>query len=166
MYASTYRRLLGYPEYLAPHGGQELIAVDIAACIPPEWGPCHVVLPFASTPSLAGLLRGLGHQVTTHSRHAYRTIPPGDVLYFGTPTIVNGRALFPDPEQWSVDRERRIVRSLCSQATALRYRQIISGLGSGDISVDDRLADMGAGSRVVAHKVFECFEDWVLERRL
>ena len=42
---------------------------------------------------------------------------------------------------------------------------MVTGLGSGDISVDERLEDMGGGT-VVSYKHFGLFEDWVLCRTL
>ena len=90
------------------------------------------------------------------------------VVYFGTPTIVNDKPLFPDTilfGSWTKEKERDTVRQICAVAIAHNYRAIISGLGSGDISVEERLEDMGGGE-VVAMKKFDGFTDWVLARVL
>jgi hypothetical protein len=50
-------------------------------------------------------------------------------------------------------------------AEELKYKKIISGLGSGDISPEERIEDMGGG-RIVAYKDFGTFQDWVIMRKI
>jgi len=141
---------------ITPHGrgGQELIFGEIAGLLRKDetlW------LPY---PSLCMYL-------------ADRTVwasTPNDcqVVYFGTPTIVNNKPLFPDTIFYgslTKERERETVRTIVESAIARGMRLIISGLGSGDISVEERLEDMGGGE-IVAMKKFDGFTDWVLARVL
>lgn len=94
------------------------------------------------------------------------------ILYFGTPTIVDDRPLFPVPAHgessrvtWTKKSERDMARYLCRLAQSMNYRLIISGLGSGDISTQERLEDMGGGE-IVTFKKFDTFTDTVLVREL
>jgi hypothetical protein len=90
-----------------------------------------------------------------------------DAIYFGTPTIVNNQPLFSDnvSDAWTKETERFFVRDLCKRVEAQRFKLIVSGLGSGDISPGERLEDMGGG-KIVCYKDFGHFQDWVLMREL
>jgi hypothetical protein len=134
------------------HGGQELIYGEIAGLMRKDetlW------LPYPT------LCRYLADHVVWASH------PSGcSAVYFGTPTIVNDKPLFPETilfGSWTKERERETVRNICASAVAKGFRLIISGLGTGDISVEERLEDMGGGE-VVAMKKFDGFTDWVLAR--
>jgi hypothetical protein len=87
-----------------------------------------------------------------------------DAVYFGVPTIVDNKALFGQPD-YTVERARLEARLVTQKAIECGAKLIVSGLGSGDISVDDRIADMGTGM-VVAYKKFDTFEDWIICRWL
>lgn len=154
---AAYARVYGFP---FPTGGQELILGEIVGALA---GYKRIFVPFP-TDRLVDALKAQGHRVLTDPWDA---MPDADALYFGTPTIVNGRPLFPQKEGplfWSVEHERAIVRTLCSAAAARGYKRIVSGLGTGDISLDDRTADMGGVADIVAFKDFGAFQDWVLRR--
>lgn len=100
-------------------------------------------------------------------------------LYFGTPTIVNNKPLFPDdlvePKYWNRKTEHDAVKQLCIEAAVQGYKLIVSGLGSGDISPSKRMSNMGLGEvhrvSVVTHKVFaddegKRFDDWIIVKDL
>jgi len=91
-------------------------------------------------------------------------IAPIDAVYFGVPTVVGGKALFGAPG-WDRMRARTAAAAVTQRAQAAGARLIVSGLGEGDISVEDRIADMGGGE-VVAMKRFNDFTDWVIARWL
>lgn len=144
-------------------GGQELLLHEIAACMEPGW---VVWLPFLSSGTLARHLRGMGHPVRVGLEMNLTGV---DVMYFGTPTIVNDGPLFPEDAggiAWTKSLERSRVRGLVKRAADAGVRMIISGLGSGDISPEERCADMGPGAVVVAIKHFDDFTDWVFRRNL
>ena len=90
-------------------------------------------------------------------------------VYFGTPTIVNNAPLFEPPRtaplsgKWDKESTLGTERNVC-EAARNRNMRIVSGLGSGDITVADRLLVMGSGSEVVAYKHFGGFKDWVMVR--
>jgi len=92
-----------------------------------------------------------------------------DAIYWGTPTIVDDKPLFPDSlepgvgHSWDKIRERATSTQLAKLAVEQKAKRIITGLGSGDISWKERLMDMGGG-RIVSWKDFGDFEDWVLVR--
>ena len=157
-----YYKALGYdPDSVKELGGQELILVDIMACL----RGCETIYIPYNCPSLEEACGEQGiHMVTDEE--------PFDAIYWGTPTIVNNRALFikclDDPataHKWTVDRERHCSTLLRALAEDRRAKRIITGLGSGDITLKMRLDDMGGG-RVVSYKQFGPFQDWVLVRDL
>lgn len=158
---ALYVEVTKFRPLLPRRGGQELILPEIIGCFGTK--PRRVWLPFYSSGTLANWLSRMGHEVL--SAPPDRAPPEASSLYFGTPTIVNGRNLFPEEEEWTKEKERKLVREMVAQAEALNYTLIVSGLGSGDISVDERLVDMGGG-RIVCYKDFGDFQDWILERRL
>ena len=139
-------------------GGQELILYEVLALLEP-YGTIWLPYPGAcKTLSKKLILRD--HVVEQYvGRKA-------DALYFGTPTIVSGKPLFGVVYGIINKRvERESVQGLVSKAEAVGVRRIVSGLGSGDISVAERLEDMGGGE-VVVEKKFDAFTDWVLVRDL
>jgi hypothetical protein len=155
-------------------GGQELIVAEICAALVAP-GVNGVFLPFYSSGALAhALLTRLNLMVRSDpTQDRYDGVPEDtQAIYFGTPTIVGGCALFPQKEEWDVEKERRTVRNLCAKAADAGYLRIVSGLGSGDITCEDRIADMKQPSgyempEIVCMKRFEKFTDWVfLMRRL
>ena len=147
---------------------QSLILPEIIACLHPHES---VWLPFYED-FTAHVLAYLGHEV-----YGMEDVPDkSTAVYFGTPTIVDGKALFPAQlkveahkigtvGKWDKDTERNVVRAIVDEAERFDYRIIISGLGTGDISVEERLDDMGGG-RVVCFKHFAGFTDHVLVREL
>jgi len=62
--------------------------------------------------------------------------------------------------------ERQTVRKVVNLATKGKYRKIVCGLGSGDISLEERMEDLGEGGRVVCYKDFGDFQDWVIEKEI
>lgn len=130
----------------------------------------HVCLPFPSSGTLANHLDGMGYHVHLGEGRMSPVIPSGcTALYFGTPTIVDNKALFPEDgmgHPWTKEAERQCVRRMVNEAETNGYRRIISGLGSGDISPEERLEDMGPGARIVCVKYFDDFTDWVMVRDL
>lgn len=141
-------------------GGQELILPEILGLLVAQE---IVWLPFPE--QCVTLTLRLGVRWRTSYEEA-------SALYFGTPTIVDDKPLFQMPHggkgdqiEWNKEAERKVVRSLCYVAESAGLRCIISGLGSGDISVEERLEDMGGGE-VVTMKKFDGFMDWVLCRKL
>lgn len=157
--AEGYKKALGITSDIKP-GGQELLLGEIVGAFVGA-GVSRVFLPYP-TPALCIALSRAGLDVIINGASHW------DGLYFGTPTIVEDQCLFPSPDglDWDMDRERVVVRSLCRLAEVKKAKLIVSGLGSGDISTDERLEDMGPGSVVIAAKVFIGFDDYVLARRL
>lgn len=161
----AYNDYMGYKPTLM--GGQELLLPEIVALLPD-----HEVIwiPFAKAcKTLIAELAERGHIICTTP---WSAIPQQhcDAVYFGTPTIVDNKALFPESapipaSRWNKALERIVVRDLVFIAQDIGCQRIISGLGSGDISVEERLEDMGGGT-VVTMKRFEDFTDWVLARDL
>lgn len=149
-------------------GGQELILPEILSEIIPivQKG---VWVPFYSSGTLTHFLSKQTYVNNSFFLESIKAPKDCDVLYFGTPTIVGNKALFPEDApnfcKWTKNKEREIVRALCRQAEIKKYALIVSGLGSGDISVKERLHDMGGG-RIICYKNFDVFEDWVLSRRI
>lgn len=143
-------------------GGQLLILADILAC----FKDCNVIsLPY-KCPVLSNYLVEAGKEVL----HGY--LQGADGVYWGTPTVVNNEALFPkslqrgeDPTYWTKIRERSVSRQWAREAKIFGLKVIVTGLGTGDISVGERIEDM-MGGEIVSHKVFGEFSDWVLCRRL
>jgi len=145
-------------------GGQELILNEIKALLD---GYDVVWLPFPEgCVTLEGHLKAQGHKVIGNTLHVYE--PPIDAVYLGTPTIVGGKPLFPDTAGaiYTKKQERETVRRVVQLAEEAGARRIVTGLGSGDISVRERKRDMGRGSRVEVVKHFDVFTDWVLVRDL
>lgn len=156
-------------------GGQSLIWPEIIAALgPPRTKPAVIWLPCGASPALLSALSRFGW-LTIAEPELYRGV---EAMYLGTPTIVDGRPLFPESapdfaRRWSAEDERQFVRRACHAALLFAARIIVTGLGSGDVSLAERLKDMGAGSHVVARKRFstavpKCsrFDDWVLAREL
>lgn len=168
-------------------GGQALIAHEIIAVC----GSCQrIVLPFVGDGLLEAMMRARGLYVESlNYRYPYGDsemyvntpidigaqvslqLPTmGEVVYMGTPTIVDDKPLFDVPMAyaWNKRTERIVVRQMVENARAMRYRRLITGLGSGDISVEERISDMGGSdvAQVVAYKRFSNFEDWVICRNL
>lgn len=171
----AYYSTLGYlPEAVKETGGQELILADIMACL----HDCDSIwLPF-DCPSLAAECENQG--IETKHGQPTRLYGAGcgeyraefDAIYWGTPTIVNNEALFvhslpsgDNAQRWTKSWERATSRELRRFAEECGAKRIITGLGTGDISVVERLVDMGGG-HVVSYKNFGEFEDWVLVRDL
>lgn len=147
----------------ADSGDQCLLLADIVAC----FLGCQVIaLPYPCH-LLAEVLQSAGKTIT----HGY--LQGADGVYWGTPTVVNNAALFPKSLQagevakdWTKDRERAVTREWARNAEIFKLKVIVTGLGTGDISPVERMADMGKGAEVVSYKVFEEFSDWVICRRL
>ena len=168
-YRRVWRHHPAFKDHPPTEAGQSLILPEILALL--HEGE-SVWLPFFDA-FTAAVLDDLGHKV-----YGMEGLPDeATALYFGTPTIVDDKPLFPAlvsiSEQaaigtvgkWDKQTERNVVRALIQDAEHFEYRIIISGLGTGDISVSERLHDMGGG-KVVAYKDFGPFEDWVLAREL
>lgn len=183
-------------------GGQDLLMAEIVGC----FAGCHTIwLPFARCGALAKTLARVGLK-TVHDPHwdqwpnAVREMgcrSHVDGVYYGTPTIVEGAALFPESlgdcrtgwthdeslvhwrsresyvQWWNAQRERAVVRMLSAVVERvaherLRTIRIVSGLGSGDVTLSERMHDMGVGTAVAAVKHFRdgmsTFSDYVLVR--
>lgn len=143
-------------------GGQELILYEILALLDPY---VSVWVPFdKDCKSLVDALVSTGHVV-----FGSRVLPKRahiDAVYFGTPTIVDGRPLFANSARHIKTKqdERDAVRQTVLKAKDRGARRIVSGLGSGDISTAERRHDLGRGAMVVVTKEFEGFTDWVIVR--
>lgn len=164
-----YERISGVKRWSEVPGGQELILYEILANL---FDLNSIYLPFFSSGTLFSYLRKrlmIMHVICGHVREPVVPEIPKytDALYFGTPTIVNDRPLFWEgvSNEWTKEKEREFVRTICDRAYSFGYRRIISGLGSGDISPEERLQDMGGG-KIVCYKDFGSFQDWVLRRDL
>lgn len=163
--ANLYNKIIPITRSSSTLGGQELILFEIIAS-------CHgfndIYLPFYSSGTLFKYLLKNGFAPLSDHRTSpfdFSSIPKGEVLYFGTPTIVDDQPLFNDTENsknWNKFNERKFVTWLCASAKRKGYKKIISGLGSGDISVQERIQDMGGG-RIICYKKFDDFEDWIIE---
>lgn len=141
-------------------GGQELLLGEIVGAFVSK-GCKRVWLPYP-TPSLSVALCKCGIS-QTHHKDEY------DGVYFGTPTIVDNKPLFTEstlePDRWTKDYERKFVRNICNEFSH-SCKIVVSGLGSGDISVEERIEDMGEGAKVIAFKMFEDFSDWVIAKEI
>ena len=154
-------------DWVSDAGDQCLILPDIMAC----FKDCQTIaLPYASS------CRVLTKHIMQTGREvlfgASAITGEADAAYWGTPTIVNDRPLFEKSvaadehlSEWTKEHERYVTRAYTADCLAAGVDVIVTGLGSGDITVKERLADMGGG-HVVSHKMFGEFEDWVLMRRL
>jgi hypothetical protein len=166
MLVNQYLGAVGVPPPIIP-GGQELIFPEILACLEPGES---IYVPFDRSGFLTRKLQEARFEVKSPReviipRYPH-VLPRADSIYFGTPTIVNGRPLFDiDSYEWNKTSERGWVRRICRMAEELKYKKIISGLGSGDISPEERIEDMGGG-RIVAYKDFGTFQDWVIMRKI
>jgi len=147
-------------------GGQQLILAEVLALLYPfkrVWIPfpagCRELLNHLHAGPWSTILSGLPEG---------QRPPKCDAFYFGTPTIVMNTPLFPETADRIINKilERRQVTYLCSDEMLERTgtRRIVCGLGSGDISVEERLSDVGEGARVVVMKEFNDFTDWVIAR--
>jgi hypothetical protein len=168
---ARYREVLRMIPPSTPEGGQELILGEIAGLFD---GYDAIWLPYGELPTSAALcdtLAMLGHTLWR------RTLAPPyriDGLYLGTPTIVDDKPLFPasaDPFiVWTKMVERHMVRSYITRAESRGVCRVVTGLGSGDITAEERRSDMGPGTKVAAYKRFvdvergHEFADWVLVR--
>lgn len=152
MNLKSYMKASGVRETM--RGGQHLIYAEIVASLA---GCGSVWLPWKVSDDLRLPLDQASHTV-------YRSWVVGDpaaeteAVYFGTPTVVDGAALFPEQGQWDAALDREWV----SQLAKIFGGRIVCGLGSGDVSVGERCEDMGG--RIVCYKNFEDFEDWVIVR--
>jgi hypothetical protein len=163
------QRLNAFPPVV---GGQELIVGEIAGALK---GCSRVWFPFPVSRCLSLAVAGTGHHGYLDSRQRI------DAVYYGTPTIVGNKPLFDmkwwntndhhgpacewHPDFWNTATERATVRRITEFAIEHGAKVIVSGLGTGDISLEQRLDDMGGGEEV-AYKKFNGFEDWVLARRI
>lgn len=149
-------------------GGQQLILAEVLALLYPFK---RVWIPFpAGCRELLNHLHRSSQWSTILSGFIGTTAPECDAFYFGTPTIVMDTPLFPETAGAIINKilERRQVTYLCSDDMLHRTgaRRIVCGLGSGDISVEERLADVGEGAKVVVMKEFNDFTDWVIAREI
>lgn len=157
-------------EFMADHlgngdqDGPTLLLPEIMALI----GRKRLWLPFEASNIIASQMLGmdvvLSRLITGDQPIQAVAGVEIDAVYFGVPTIVNNKALF-FAYGWNVERARDAARRVTACAQSMGAKLIVSGLGSGDIGVYDRLQDMGGG-HVVAYKNFGDFEDWVLARWL
>ncbi len=144
-------------------GDQTLIMADIAACLYAAW---KIYFPYPCE-------RLAEHLEILHGKEIVDAITDAEGVYWGTPTIVDNRPLFEKSlrqgdsvDLWTKENERAYSRVWAKAAEMIpTMRVIVTGLGSGDITVKERLEDMGGG-HVVSHKIFHGFEDWVLMRTL
>lgn len=146
-------------------GGQELLLPEIMASLN---GCDSVWIPFYSSGTLVDCLLKSERAVYFDTDTPLLDCPKQvDALYFGTPTIVDDKPLFYDPQTigWNKQKERETVRAFLQSATRNRCKRIIAGLGSGDISLEERLEDMDGGS-VVCFKRFDSFSDWLIVKDL
>lgn len=168
MSVEAWVRFTGYKSANGKRGGQELILPEILAALD---GFSRVWLPFLSSGTLAHELAGRAFHLPHTEARSASALWSADSLYFGTPTIVEGAPLFPEdaPAEgapWTAASERACVRALVGLAVERRVRRIVCGLGSGDVTLQQRLEDVGAGARVVTFKDFGEFQDWVIVRDL
>lgn len=144
-------------------GDQCLILADIVAC----FKDCNVIVLPYPCPMLSAWLVDSGKIVLQGL-----ITEDCDAAYWGTPTVVNDKALFKDSvavneevDVWTKEHERACTRMYTAACVDNGLSVIVTGLGSGDISPKERIEDMGGG-HVVSHKFFGEFEDWVIMRRL
>jgi hypothetical protein len=157
-----YYKALGYdPDTVKELGGQELILADIMACLD---GCRSIYIPY-NCPSLEEACGEQGMHIAAEDENF-------DAVYWGTPTIVQDKVLFPeclaDPSHasgWNYSVERSCSQQLTKIAEFRTAKRIITGLGTGDVTVADRQSDMGGGE-VVSYKNFGAFEDWIIVRDL
>lgn len=160
------RDLYGLAEHEA--GDQSLLWPEILAAVHPYR---RFAIPTRTTAILAHM--ALHHQVyiahyDLSGKELDQYLPGADVIYAGTPTIVDDRPLFYESwmgDYWTKGFERQRVRELAKLAERHGYKRLITGLGSGDISPDERIIDMGPGTEMIAYKRFEDWEDWLFVRQ-
>jgi hypothetical protein len=166
-----YRTTLDLAPLSGKMGGPELLIPEILSLF---HGRCsRVYLPFPQTGTLAHELekQGIGvHVGHDHILQPHESAPlPRDCdgIYFGTPTIVDNAPLWKDevPYSWTADQERSYVRSITQRSEDIGVSLIVSGLGLGDITLEERITDMG-GAFLVCYKAFEGFADWLLAKEL
>jgi hypothetical protein len=140
-------------------GGQELLVAEIVGALD---GYDRVALPFGHSPGGDTLLKALvaeGHRVLLSERPIY-----GDGAYFGTPTLLDGRPLFPGWDaSWTKERERQWVLDFVAACRVAGIQRIVAGLGSGDVTPAERLADLGGGT-MIGFKQFRGFADYLFVR--
>ena len=146
-------------------GAQELILSEIVGCL----NDCKTIwLPYGGL-ALSNVLNHLGY--ITICRPYLHDDEVIDALYFGTPTIVNDTLLFPGQFNggWTKEIERTVAKLLCNRAIRHGCHCIVSGLGSGDITTNERMQDIRASSGLIPHVVavkhFIGFDDTVIEAR-
>lgn len=165
MSPELHQRFTGYRSINGLQGGQELLLSEIMALL----DECkRIWIPFYSSGTLIDCLIENGYcPVFDEHNHLLECPEQVDALYFGTPTIVDGKPLFYDPQTvgWGKQKERKIARELVNAAIRGGCKRIITGLGTGDVSIEERLEDMGGG-QVVCFKMFNQFSDWLLVRDL
>lgn len=141
-------------------GGQELIYPEIIGSL----GDCSLIhIPFMTNGLLRKMLLRYGYSVSVG--HYYERIPKSEAIIVTPPTIIDNESLFKEREVWTKDKERAVVESLSLEAVAMNYSMLITTLNSGDISVEERLSDMGGGE-IVCMKRFNSFTSWILARVL
>ncbi len=167
----------GQPNPPLERNGQQLIMSEVLALLYP-FRRIWIPFPEGCAALLNRLYRMKPWVVVRTGSHPGRLPPLCDAVYFGTPTIVNGTPLFPETAGCITSKslERRTVRDLCTDSMVKRtgLQRIVCGLGTGDISVEERLEDVGPGSKVVVEKNFydptpgqeEHFTDWIIARRI
>lgn len=146
-------------------GAQELIFAEIIGCLK----DCNIIwLPYGGK-KLNETLKKLGY--TTIYKSILNKEEKIDALYFGTPTIVSNSILFEGQfnGNWTKAIERKVSRLLCKRAIKHGCKCIVSGLGEGDISINERLSDIEKESKlstkIVSFKQFDNFIDIVIEAR-
>lgn len=157
-------------------GGQELILPEILSTLL-AYNITSIWLPFFTSGTLAA--RCMYHHINVIANtnsDTWDKVPSEtfDAVYFGTPTIVDGQLLFPDsvmgPEPtggWNAATERMLVRKLCMELPD-DCRLVLSGLGSGDITYDQRFQDLCTlvtkgfmSPQLICMKKFEDFSDYL-----
>lgn len=177
MNPTVYRKFCGTNPMTGKLGGCELLIPEIVSYL---FGNVKkVYLPFKQTQTLPHVLEQwgipckVGNDNVRDPDRCYihkwqRYIMDGcEAIYFGTPTIVNDRPLF-DGEvsrDWNKQKERNYVRRLCQMCKESGMKYILSGLGTGDISQQERCDDMG-GASLLTFKAFDEFDDYLLVWRL
>jgi hypothetical protein len=141
-------------------GGQELIYAEIIGCLK---GCKKIYLPFPNNFLIKKLIK-------VEIKPVIKLDKECDSIYFGTPTIVNNKNLFPNKEIWTKQKERTAVQNFCKLAKNYKLKKIVCGLGSGDISINERKYDIykgcGKKAELVCMKLFNGFIDYVFEVEL
>ncbi len=146
-------------------GGQELLLIELMSVLVSH-GIQQIWLPF-DCPSLEKACKDSGIEKFDPGTYVTEFDHRGAV-YFGTPTIVDNKKLFDESAEgrWDKRRERLAAQGICRTAAMMQARLILSGLGSGDISVEERIEDMrvagGEEPKVIMMKDFGEFKDWII----